>query len=79
MPKTDSTVAVNLDPVYVRVRDHGTKHEHSVVASTVDPTCQDVLDEPAEYSDGRPLEPKYHNPKAVEPAGQKAESKKENV
>lgn len=81
MPEnTDSTVAVNTDPVYVRVRDKDTKHEYSVVASTVDPQFQTVLEgEPAAYSDGQPIEAKHYAPKSVEPAGQKAETKKENV
>lgn len=81
MPKEpDFTVAVDLDPVYVRVYEAALKRKYSVVASTVDPEFQTVVDEPAAYSDGQPIEPEFDvAPKSVEPAGQKAETKKENV
>lgn len=76
-------------PEYVRVTDDVKPYrEYSVVASAVDPEVHKVLDKPATYSDGQPIEPK-HTPEALSskkadatPAsaqsGQKADSSKEN-
>jgi hypothetical protein len=52
-------------PEYVRVRDNGTKHEYSVVASAVDPAAQTVLKEDAVDEIGVPLPPKHHAPKTA--------------
>ena len=47
-------------PEYVRVRDHDTKHEYTVVASAVDPEHQTVLKEAAVDEIGVPLPAKHH-------------------
>lgn len=49
-------------PEYVRVRDKKTGHEYSVVRSALDEESQVVLDKPAAWPDGRPMEPKYRIP-----------------
>lgn len=72
-------------PEYVRVRDHGTKHEYTVVASTVDPKAQTVLKEPAVDEIGVPLPPKHYTPAKASPEslssnpkhGQQAATEKE--
>lgn len=49
-------------PEYVRVKQKGTGHELSVVASAVDanPDAYTRLDKAATKADGTPLPPKYH-------------------
>ena len=45
-------------PDYLRVRENGTGHEYSVVASAVEPDNHKVLDdEPAVDGNGNPLPP----------------------
>lgn len=75
-------------PEYVRVTDDVKPYrEYSVVASAVDPDVHKVLDKPATYSDGQPIEPK-HTPQALSskkadaapasaPSGQSAKPEKE--
>lgn len=61
-------------PIFVRVKDKDTKHEYSVVESTVDPAAHEVLDKPGAATDGTALPPKYF----VSKSGQSATPKKEN-
>lgn len=75
-------------PEYVRVTDDVKPYrEYSVVASAVDPDVHKVLDKPATYSDGQPIEPKY-TPESLSskkadaapapaPSGQSAKPEKE--
>lgn len=73
-------------PEFVRVKDKATKHEYSVVASTVDPDHQEVLEKDATNPDGTPLPPKHHiSPSSLSSkarkgtnSGQQADSEKES-
>jgi hypothetical protein len=65
-------------PEYVRVTDEvKPKREYSVVASAVDPDVHKVLDKPATYADGTPLEPKFTPESLSSNRGQSADTTKE--
>ena len=69
---------------YVRVKDKGTRHEFSIVASAyeADPDPYELLDKPATQGDGSPLPPKHYvDTKSLSKnnqPGQSADSQKEN-
>lgn len=50
----------NVLPTYVRVKDKATQHQFSVPESTFDAEHMELLDKPAAYLNGTPLEPKYY-------------------
>lgn len=59
-------------PTYVRVKDKATKHEYSVPESTFDAEHMELLDKPAAYLNGTPLEPKHYvAPADLKPTGDK--------
>lgn len=65
-------------PEYVRVTDEvKPRREYSVVASAVDPDVHKVLDKPAAYPDGTPLEPKHAPESLSSNRGQSADTPKE--
>ncbi|RNL66242.1 hypothetical protein EFK50_01040 [Nocardioides marmoriginsengisoli] len=47
-------------PDYIRVKDRETKHEYSIVASTLSSEVHERLKKDAVHTDGSPLPPKYY-------------------